>query len=132
MARQLAWSAVVFLFVGVLGAAEPKQSDVVLDNWEVAYLGKTRAGYVHTSTRVVTRDGKKYYRTNSELNLTVKRFQDTATLRMETGSEEDEDGTVTGVAMRQFLGKDQETVMAGTVEGPELHIVVHDLRGGEK
>src|SRR5438477_7701009 len=109
MARDYAACVTMLLLVGFVGAAEPKQGDVVFDNWEVAHLGKTRAGFVHTQTRAVMRDGQKYYRTTSELNLTVKRFQDTATLRMETGTEEDADGTVTGVSMRQFLGKDQET-----------------------
>lgn len=132
MYRKRAWCVAVFLYAGFLCAAEPKPTDIVQDQWEIAYLGKTRAGYVHTVTRVVVRDGKKFYRTTSELNLTVKRFQDTAVLRMETGSEEDQDGKVTGVSMRQFLGKGQETVMEGTVEEQGLHIIVHDLRDGEK
>lgn len=132
MGRTSVWSAVVFLAGSLACAAEPAKGDVVLDNWEVAYLGKTRAGYVHTQARTVTRDGQKYYCTTSELNLTVKRFQDTASLRMETGTEEDADGKVTAVSMRQFLGKDQETVMEGTVEGKGLRILVHDVRGGEK
>lgn len=132
MSRKHVWSVALFVFTGVLGAAEPKP-DVVFDNWEVAYLGKSRAGFVHTIARTVNRDGKKYYRTTSELSLTVKRFQDTATLRMVTGSEEDQDGKVTGVSMHQFLGKGQQTVMEGAVGEQGLHIVVHDLRDdGEK
>src|SRR6266536_1157289 len=77
----------LFVFAAALPAAEPKKTDIVQETWEAAYLGKSRAGYVHTITRLVTRDDKKYYRTTSELNLTVKRFQETANLRMETGSE---------------------------------------------
>ncbi len=132
MGRKEIWCLAFFLVSGVAKAADVKPTDIVQDQWEVAYLGKSRAGFVHTVTRVVTRGDRKYYRTTSELNLTVKRFQDTATLRMETGTEEDQDGKVTGVSMRQFLGKGQETVMEGTVGEQGLHIVVHDLRDGEK
>lgn len=132
MTRKFLAGLMLAFLPGFVGAAEPAPNDVVLDTWDIAYLGKTRAGFVHTQTRTVTRDGEKYYKTTSELNLTVKRFQDAATLRMETGSEEGEDGKVSAVSMRQFLGRDQETVMAGTVEEDELHILVHDLRGGEK
>jgi hypothetical protein len=123
---------VVVLWAGVAAAAEQPQAKIVQDTWETAYLADNRAGYVHTITRAITREGETFHQTTSELNLTVKRFRDTVQLRMETGSEEDKNGKVTSVSMRQFLGKDQQMVMIGTVEGERLHIIVEEIRGNEK
>ena len=129
MSRTNIWTVVVFLLAGVVSAAEPKTTDVVLDQWEAAYLGKSRSGFVHTVTRIVMRDGKKYYRATSELNLTVTRFNDTATLRMETDGR-GSNGKVTAVSMRQFSAKAWRRSWKGLSKS-RMHIVVHDIRDGE-
>src|SRR5262245_20101485 len=59
---------------------------VVLDAWDAAYLGEGKAGYVHTIAREFDVDGKKLIHTTIELRLTVKRFSDTITMSMDTGS----------------------------------------------
>src|SRR5262249_28754688 len=59
-----------------------------------------------------------------ELDLTVKRFKDTARIYMESGTDETEDGKVTGVSMRQLIAKGQELVLTGIVEDGQLHVKV--------
>ena len=117
--------------VGLIGAAEP-QGKIVHETWDAAYLNKAKAGYVHTTVREIEEGDQKVLRTSLELDLTVKRFNDTVRLRMETGSDETKEGKVTGVSMRQFLGKEQQMVMSGTVDGDELHVKVDGGRRLEK
>src|ERR1019366_5156889 len=81
---------------------------VVLDQWDAAYLGDGKAGYVHTIAKEIDRDGKKLIHTIVELRLTVKRFNDTIQMSMDTGSTETADGKVVGVFLRQYLGKQQK------------------------
>lgn len=112
--------------------AEPAKTAVILETWDAAYLEGARAGYVHTLVRQVDQEGRKIFQTNTELKLTVKRFQDTVNIGMETGCEEDEQGRVTGVSMKQLLAKDQFVLLTGTVEGKQLRVVVDELRGEQK
>ena len=47
---------------------------ILLDTWDVAYLGDGKAGYIHTIAREIENNGKKAVHTTVELRLTVKRF----------------------------------------------------------
>src|SRR5262245_48670011 len=107
------WVAVL-LIASPLLAAEP-QGKLIRETWEAAYLNGGKAGYVHTVIREIDRDGGKIYRSTVVLDLTLKRFNDTLRARMERGTEETSEGKVTGVSMRQMLGKDQDLVLTGTV-----------------
>ncbi|HKA56041.1 MAG TPA: hypothetical protein VKJ47_20505, partial [Candidatus Binatia bacterium] len=131
MHRQWGWIPGLFLWVGAAGASEP-QGTVVRETWEAAYLQNNKAGFVHTTVREVTRPGEKRLVTVIELNLTVKRFQEKVQLRMETGTEETASGKVTAVSMRQFLGKEQQLYMRGTVQGDQLHVKVEGGRRLDK
>lgn len=104
---------------GAQGVATP-----VLDLWDVAYLEGGRAGYVHTATTAVDRAGAKLLRTTMELRLTIKRFSDTVQLGMDTGSLETPEGTVAGVFMRHYLGKEKKLEVTGTVVGNRLELVL--------
>src|SRR5438445_3153124 len=117
------WWVAIVLVASPLAAAEP-EGKVVRETWEAAYLNGGKAGYVHTVIREIDRDGGKLYRSTLVLDLTLKRFSDTLHARMERGTEETSDGKVTGVSMRQMLGKDQDLVLTGTVEEDGLHVRV--------
>jgi transglutaminase-like putative cysteine protease len=127
------WNGCLALVLGVstLQAAEPRDA-VVQHIWEAAYLGQARAGFVHTTVNEFTRQGQKIVKTTVDLSLTVKRFNDTVNLRMETGTEETPVGKVLAVSMRQFLGNDQQLLMRGTVEGEQLHVKVDGGRRLDK
>ncbi|OAI41609.1 hypothetical protein AYO40_02840 [Planctomycetaceae bacterium SCGC AG-212-D15] len=138
MARYLGWCLALFVVPGLVGAADApkavkdaKKAPLVVDSWEAAYLGGNRAGFVHTTVRAVERDEKKFFQTTTDLSLTVKRFDSTIQLQMITGSEEDEDGKVTGVSMRQMLGKGQFLILKGTVDGKKLAVTVDEERAGD-
>jgi hypothetical protein len=131
MRRRFGWWLGIFLLAGPLAAAEPK-GDVVLDAWDAAYLDGAKAGHVHTTVRTIEQDGRKLFRARQELSLTVKRFRDTVSLSMATGTDEDADGKVVAVYMKQVLGNNQQLVMAGTVEGRRLHVRVDEVRGRER
>jgi transglutaminase-like putative cysteine protease len=119
------------VLVGVLGAAEPGDA-VLRETWDAAYLQTSKAGFVHTTVRESGHNGRKVLKTEVELDLTVRRFQDTVRLRMETGTEETPAGKVTAVSMRQFLGKEQQLSLRGTVEGDTLCVKVDGGRRLDK
>jgi len=124
MIRASAWVlGVVVLVASVTAAPEPAPKRV-RDLWDSAYLDGTRTGYVHTTVDEVERDGKKALRTTLTLHMTLKRFEDTIQMHVETGTEEAADGKVTAVFMKQMLGKEQQLVMNGTVDGKQLHVKV--------
>src|SRR5262249_19342902 len=100
--------------VAPVRAAEPNPR-VVREHWDAAYLEGARSGYVHTVVRAVEKDGRKYLHATLELRLAVKRFNNDIQLRMETGDVETAEGKVTGVFMRQYLGKQQQLNLTGTV-----------------
>ena len=98
---------------------------IVLDLWDVAYLGEGKAGYVHTIAREIEKDGEKVIQTTVELRLTVKRFTETIQLAMDTGSMETRQGKVVGVFMKQFQGREQQLQINGTVVGKQLQLVLN-------
>ena len=98
---------------------------VLLDTWDVAYLGDGKAGYIHTIAKEIDSDGKKVVHTTVELRLTVKRFNDTIQMSMDTGSIETGNGKVIGVFMKQFLGKQQQLQVDGTVSGDQVQLTLN-------
>jgi transglutaminase superfamily protein len=138
MRRYLGWCLAYSLLVVTFGsAADIKKADPApkakpaLETWEAAFLGDARAGYVHTLVKTIERDGATIYHATTDLNLTVKRFDNVIQLQMTTGSEEDSDGKVLAVWMRQMLGKGQFLILKGTVDGKVLNVTVDEERNGE-
>jgi hypothetical protein len=123
MSKYLAGPLGLILLINSAAASEP-QGSIIKESWDAAFLNDGKAGYVHTTTRTVDHDGRKVLRTTLELDLTVKRFNDMVHMRMESGTEETEGGKVTAVFMTQTLGKEQQLVVNGTVEGEQLHIKI--------
>jgi transglutaminase-like putative cysteine protease len=111
------------LSVSTALAGGPATGKIVLDLWDVAYLQGGRAGYVHTFTEEINKNGQKLLRTTMELRLTIKRFEETIQLGMDTGTLETPAGKVAGVFMRQYLGKNKALDIVGTVMGKQLHLV---------
>jgi hypothetical protein len=101
------------------------QGKVLLETWDAAYLGDGKAGYIHTIAKEIDQDGKKLVHTTIELRLTVKRFSDTIQMSMDTGTIETADGKVTGVFMKQFLGKQQQLQIDGTVTGKQIQLTLN-------
>ena len=126
MRRNFSAVLILVLFGAPVLAADPP-GKIVLETWEAAYLNGGKAGFVHTVVRAIEKDGRKLFHTTAELDLSVKRFNDTARIYMESGTDETEDGKVTGVSMRQLIAKGQELVLTGTVEDGELHV---KMQGG--
>jgi hypothetical protein len=127
VARWLALTLFLGLPLPVARAGEPA-GKVVEETWDAAYLESGKAGFFHTTVREIERDGVKILRTTQLLDLTVKRNQTPARVRMETGTDETADGKVTGIAMRQFLSNDQTVLLTGAVEGKKLHLKTQDGR----
>jgi hypothetical protein len=117
------WWLVLFLLASPVAAGQ-KDSRIVQETWNAAFLGREQAGYLHTVVHALDQNGQKLLRTTMELDLKVRRFQDIAQMKMTTGTDETEDGKVKSVSMRQYLGKEQQLVLTGTVEGDQLHVKV--------
>ncbi len=113
---------VVLLGSPVIAADPPGK--VVLETWDAAYLNGGKSGFVHTAVRAVEKDNQKLFHAMTELDLSVKRFNDTARIYMQSGTVEDEDGKVTSVSMKQLIAKGQELVLTGNVEDGQLHVKV--------
>src|SRR5581483_964889 len=52
-------------------------------------------------------------------------FSDTIEMAADTGTVETPDGKVTGVFMKQFLGRKQQLQIDGTVEGDVIHLTLN-------
>jgi hypothetical protein len=98
---------------------------ILLDTWDVAYLVDGRAGYIHTIAKEIESDGKKVVHTTVELRLIVKRFDGIIEMAMDTGTLETADGKVTGVFMKQYLAKKQQTRIDGTVSGDQIQLALN-------
>jgi hypothetical protein len=119
------------LAVPAARADDAEAGRLVSETWEAAYLGGVKAGHARFSIRHLERGGKKVVRATRELTLTVKRFQDTSRLEVETGDEETPEGKVTGVFMKQKLGKGQFLQVTGTVSGANLDVVIEGMQQGQ-
>src|SRR5207245_6366987 len=73
MRSAIACCLVVFIVAIPVGASEPK-GKVVRETWDAAYLEGGKAGYVHTTTTEIDRDGRTVLHTLTELSLTVRRY----------------------------------------------------------
>jgi len=129
MLRAVPLVVVLYLTLTSQGYAQPTPGKsgpgrTVLEQWDAAYLQGGKAGYVHTFTQEVEQAGQKLLRTTVELRLNVKRNADTVQLGMDTGTVETQSGKVTGVFMRQFLGKNKTLDLTGTVDGDQLKLAL--------
>src|SRR5437660_1125301 len=115
----------LILCVGVV-RAEEQQGKLTQDVWEAAHLEGARSGYYRTTVHEIDRDGQKLLRTNQELNLTVRRYGETVQLRMESGTDETEDGKVVGVSMKMHQAGGA-LVLIGTLKDGKMHV---DIAGG--
>jgi hypothetical protein len=104
------------------------QDKVIAETWEAAYLQGTRSGYVHTMIREVERGGQKLLQSNIELRLTVKRFNDSIQLAMDSGTIETPEGAVVGTFMKQYLGKNKTLQIVGKVEGRRLQLTLDGVQ----
>ena len=107
-------------------------SAVVSETWDAAFLEGNQIGFFHTTTREVERNGKKILRTTLEMDLTIKRYNGVARLRMENGTEETENGKVLVVFMTQYLDAGKKLVLKGIVEDDQLHVTVDGDRIDKK
>jgi hypothetical protein len=105
---------------------------VVSEMWDAAFLEGNQIGFFHTTTREVELDGKKLLRTTLEMDLTIKRYNAVARLRMENGTEETESGKVLAVFMTQYLDAGQKLILKGIVEDDQLHVTVDSGRIDKK
>src|SRR5688500_12746846 len=83
------------------------QTRTIAEYWETAHLQGARSGYVHTLVEEMEQGSRKTIRAVIELRLTVKRFNDSIQLAMDSGTIETPDGAVVGTFMKQYLGKNK-------------------------
>lgn len=124
MVKGKSWALVLLLGVGLVRADEtlPAPSTAV-HSWESATLDGAPAGYFHSVTTPVTRDGRKLLHTTQELRLTVRRYKAVVALRMDSGTEETSDGKVAGISMHQYEG-DGGLDMKGTLKDGKMHVEI--------
>jgi hypothetical protein len=122
-------AALVFINWSFSSEALPS---VVSESWDAAFLEGSQIGFFHTTTRQVERDGKKVLITTLEMDLTIKRYNAVARLRMENGTEETESGKVLAVFMTQYLDAGQRLILKGFVEDDQLHVTVDNGRIDKK
>jgi hypothetical protein len=105
--------------VGAISAAEPA-GKVIRESWDAAFLDGEKSGHFHTTIRELTRGGQTIITTTRELELSVRRQGQIATIKAQTGDEESPDGKLLGVWMTQMLGTNVQVKLSGRVVGGML------------
>ena len=100
----------------------------VEEYWEIAQVEGARVGFTHTVTEAGDADDGKRYRTTTELELTLRRYNVPVKLRMEQQTEETAAGKVVAVSMRQFQDKAQQVGLTGKLDGERMHVVIDNGR----
>lgn len=112
-------SLVLAIVAGTNGQPAQDKSDKGI--WETVFVRDSQGrdqqvghSALFVETQIV--NGKKIVRAKRELKITFKRGGDTAELKAERGTDEDENGKVIGIFSKQSLGKDQSMQMTGVVD----------------
>ncbi len=116
----------VLLLWAIQALAGGGTGTVVRETWDTAYLGGSKAGYIHTIVRSLDKGDPKVTQTTVEYRLHVKRFNEVLQLGMDVGDEATADGTVTGIFMRQYQGGEKKLDLRGQVVGKQLHLGLAD------
>src|SRR4051812_27733000 len=125
MSRRWVFGLILLLGVQPLWAEEPRVKEA-REVWEVAHVGKWRIGFFRTTSEDVTKGDVKLVKITQELNLSIKRDNATAQLRMISGTEEDADGKVRAVFMKQFLDQGKQVTLRGEVDEKTLKVDIND------
>ena len=93
--------------------------ELLHEYWDALYLEGAKTGYYQTTVEEIDRGGKKFIHTKVDMNLTLRRYDATANIHLQSSTEETPDGKVVSVAFTQFAG-DKMLVDQGTVRGDKL------------
>jgi len=104
-----------------LRADTPAQVAKVADNWDAAYLSGTQSGWFRTKTEERKSEKTRVFATTLTMNLQLKRYGSIVNTKMETMTEEDEQGKVLNVTLIQHLDQG-EALTRARVEGNKLII----------
>jgi hypothetical protein len=110
----------VFLIVTTPVRAEPPAPKLVKETWDAAYLEGAKAGYYRTKVEELELDGRKVIRTTLSMKMTVKRYKEIVSLRIEMSTDETPEGKVVGMTSTHFLDKGKEVKQTARVEGEQL------------
>jgi transglutaminase-like putative cysteine protease len=99
--------------------AEPP-GKLLKEVWEAAYLEGSPVGHLHATYRQVTLNDQPLIEAASEMDLTLTRFQQQLRLTFSMADYETPEGRILSLAIRQPLGKDQQLVRKGRLEGQHL------------
>jgi transglutaminase-like putative cysteine protease len=117
-------AALTALALALAAAAGEPPGRLVEEAWEVAQVDGVRVGSLHTTVRETAGADGRRLRASTELDLSFRRYNAAARVRMEQATEETPEGRVLGVSMRQLQPGGRELVLTGTVDGGALHLVV--------
>ncbi len=123
------WGCLLSQFVltpPILAQAKPasKESKTPEDEWNVMYMGKTRIGYIRSSSRTLTRDGQKLIRSETEALTQIKRFGQELKMKMSVATEETQDGQLLTVESINDNPPTSYTKMTGQVVGDKLELQI--------
>lgn len=90
------------------------------ESWQVIYIGENRVGYVHATTKNVTRGDRKLIRSATDTRMTIKRFGQTLRMQMHMESEETEDGRMVSFVQETKNPPAGSARVEGRVEGEKL------------
>ena len=134
--RYLLLFGISFFFLNRASAEEVGK--LVTEVWEVAVVtdkesGKDqKIGYSHFSVHEIEQNGAKILRARKELRMSIARGKDIVDVKAEVGTDENAEGIVVGVYMKQWLGKDQTLILRGTLKEHDMHIVYEGGAANEK
>lgn len=119
-------------------ANQPQEADnkedgkLILETWDAVFIRNMHVGYFHIVVREYEREGKTYRYGVKTQRLWLARFGQKVEQWGEDSSMEDAEGKVLANRVRQGLGKEQQLVLDGRVDGNKLKLKVEGTIEDEK
>lgn len=102
-------------------ADSPAKSIKIVDHWDSAYLSGAQSGYFRTRVEERKTEKGSTYLSTLNMNLQLKRYGSVVTTRMDSMTEEDDQGHVLNVSLIQYLDQG-EALTRARVEGNKLFV----------
>jgi hypothetical protein len=117
------WATLVLLLAAGSGGPAQGETPAREEIWEVAHVDGAKIGSVHTTIEPLERSTGRV-RATWDLELLFRRHGSLVRLRMEQGTDEEKDGRVVAVFMRQHHGGGRLLNLQGVVEEDTLRVKI--------
>lgn len=119
-----------FLALCLAPTAAPQAPEVLLERWDVAYVGDDRIGYFHTVARRLEVSGKPVVHTRQQSTLSIQRFGSQMKMEALADYYELEDGRLYATDAVTRISNEASTSRGRLQPGGKFHVAV-DSKGAK-